>query len=247
MLRSLLGEASQNGGEPFHSVSGRMDLFVRLCLKLSEEHADRKRSALLRTYAVWAEGLRRSLIELEESLFAARYYGDRISRAAWEELTGEQKLDYDRHVYFDKNAFIRVFALLDKLGTLLNALLNLQTEKVKPRFSYFTVLRRMRESGRYPGLTASLTGPKEKHQHAMNRLRRRRNMEIHYMNAELKDDLNAGLPLALDEGEAWRLENIAANLSDLQEGWEMVLETLESAFAFACDRIRGMKTGKGGG
>ena len=37
-------------------------------------------------------------------------------------------MNYRRYVYFDKNAFIRLFALLDKLGTLLNDTLELNTE-----------------------------------------------------------------------------------------------------------------------
>ncbi|MGO4376612.1 Cthe_2314 family HEPN domain-containing protein, partial [Paenibacillus sp. MCAF20] len=97
-----------------------------------------------------------------------------------QQMSPEERMNYSRYVYYDKNGFIRVFSLLDKLGTLLNELLDMRTEKVKAHFSYFTVLRNMRERKAHPELTWKLNDVKEKYKEATNRLRKRRNTEIHY-------------------------------------------------------------------
>lgn len=236
MLRTLLGEAPRNDNGPLGETEEAMELFAKLCGDVASRYPGK--AVRYRTYAVWTEGLRRSLDELDESLFAARHFAERIRHRQWAELSAAEKLDYDRHVYFDKNAYIRVFALLDKLGTLLNDLLELKTERVKARFSFFTVLRRMRDTRRHGELASLLTALKEEHQDAMNRLRMRRNMEIHYMNAELQDDLRASHATGAGNGETWKLENLVANLDDSREGWEMVLGTLGHSFRFACARLR---------
>src|SRR5690606_24737999 len=67
----------------------------------------------LRTYEIWTLGLLASLDELEQSRYAAHGYAARIKKPSVELMTEEEKLDYYRCVYFDKNAFIRVFAILD--------------------------------------------------------------------------------------------------------------------------------------
>src|SRR5690606_24123692 len=103
---------------------------------------------------------------------------------------------------------------------------------------YFTVLRRLRETGRHTELAARLTTLKERHRAAMSRLRARRNMEIHYMNAELKDDLQAGRRLAGEKGGYMRLEDLSANLADAQEGWEMVVGTLQAVYGYAGRQLR---------
>jgi hypothetical protein len=238
LLRTMLGEAPKNWDGLLGETAEAIGTFIRLARERSSSQPEK--AARFRTYAVWAEGLRRSLDELEESLFAARYFAARVRHDRWTELSEEEKRDYDRHVYFDKNAYIRLFSLLDKLGTLMNDMLELKTERIKQRFSYFTVLRRLRESGRHAELSGHLTSLKESCREAMNRLRMRRNMEIHYMNAELQDDLNAGSQTIAGSGEAWRLENLSANLADSQEGWDMVLGTLEHVFRFACGWLRRM-------
>lgn len=218
------------------AVCRMMETFAERCYRLSSRRPEI--SGQLRTYAIWTEGLRRSLDELEQSLFAAEWFGRRVPRVSWDMLSEDARMHYDRHVYFDKNAYIRIFSLLDKLGTLMNDLLELKTEKVKPRFSYFTVLRRLRETGRHPELAAKLTSLKEKHRDEMNRLRRRRNTEIHYMNAELNDDLHAVARLEADNPEHGHLENLAANMADARAGWDMVLGTAAYVFEFACGRMK---------
>ena len=63
-------------------------------------------------------------------------------------------------------------------------------------------------------------------------------MMIHYLNAELKDDLAAGYPLLSDEGETWKLEDLDGHMEDAWQGRTMVLETLRHTFRYACKQIR---------
>ncbi|MNG31885.1 hypothetical protein D3C84_1177720 [compost metagenome] len=63
----------------------------------------------------------------------------------------------------------------------------------------------------------------------LDRLRNLRNMEIHYINAEMLDDLLQKEPLL---GERIHIENVKANLSDLQQGFDMVCRTLSIAFTY---------------
>lgn len=188
-----------------------------------------------RKYAVRAEGILRSLDELEESLYAARLYAGRITHYRMDELTESERRDYYRHVYFDKNAYIRLFSLLDKLGTLLDELLELQTaSRMKSQFSYFTVLRNMRVHGLMPALSPALDVLKERYQDTMTKLRKRRNTEIHMMNAELQDDLDA---VGSSESNRGTLENISANLADAENGWRMVRDSLRTCFLYASGHI----------
>jgi hypothetical protein len=204
---------------------------------LSSEIAERipEQLSRYRTFAIWSEGLLRSMDELEQSCYAAKKYAAQISHTHADELSAKERFSYNRHVYYDKNAYIRVFALLDKLGTLINLLLNLQTERIKPRFSYFTVIRIMRENHLHTELAKPLNELKERHQGALNRLRDRRNLEIHQMNAELKDDLQQSLA---NHHERRSLEDLLSNMSDLDQSWEMVQGTLSHFFRFACVRLR---------
>lgn len=236
MLRTLLGAAPCPWDGILGDTAASMTAFMRLADKRASKPG--KQASRYRAFAVWTEGLLRSLEELEESMFAARLFAERISHVKWAELGEQEKLDYGRHVYFDKNTYIRLFSLLDKLGTLMNELMELRTEKIKAKYSYFTVLRRLRETGRHTELAARLTTLKERHRAAMSRLRARRNMEIHYMNAELKDDLQAGRRLAGEKGGYMRLEDLSANLADAQEGWEMVVGTLQAVYGYAGRQLR---------
>ena len=154
--------------EPSPALAETYKLMDRFAAHMSKEilngHDDSGNK--LRKYEVWTLGLRSSLIELEQSQYAAMRFMEKISSTAVERMSLEEKLDYDRYVYFDKNAFIRVFSLLDKLGTFLNMLLMLRTEKVKPHFSYFTVLRHMLENDLHPDFARNLNMIKEKYRDA---------------------------------------------------------------------------------
>lgn len=189
----------------------------------------------LRKYEIWTLGLHSSLNELEQSHYAAKKFRARIHSLTVQGMSEEEKINYDRYIYFDKNGFIRVFSLLDKLGTLLNELLDMNTEKIKPHFSYFTVLRNMRNRKAHPDLTWKLNAVKEHYKEPMARLRKRRNMEVHYMNSEMQDDLIQSQRMY---GEETKLENISLQESDLTACLHMVIESLRLVFQYACKITR---------
>jgi len=183
-------------------------------------------------FEIWSLGLRSSLHELYSSHYAAKKYKEQITSTTLAEMDETQKLNYARYVYFDKNGFIRVFSLLDKLGTFLNEMLELRTERIKPHFSYFTVLRKMRESGVHLDLTKPLNDLKESTKESTHRLRKRRNTEIHYMNSEMHDDLVQQTRMYGQEIEI-RLENLDQQLQDLTEGLHMVTQSIQLTFRYA--------------
>jgi len=80
---------------------------------------------------------------------------------------------------------------------------------------------------------------KDRHRDAMDRLRTRRNMEIHYMNAELYDDVRY---LTLREKEP--LENLEANIADLHEGFAMVSHSLRHSVSYLTRRMEETWAGK---
>lgn len=175
-------------------------------------------------------GFERALDELEQSKFACESFGARIGKRYLEQLNESEYDHYRRHVYFYKNAFVRVFSVLDKLGFILNQVLDLHTEKIKSRYSYFTVLRQMQEKNIQPELARILADLKSKHQDALNRLRYQRNMEIHSINAEMVDDVkHAGEP---NTDGLTPIENIQDNMRDLASCYEMVCGTLLASFRY---------------
>jgi hypothetical protein len=212
-----------------------IEKFALLNSNIAQRFPDR--ASRLHKYGIWAEGLLRSMDELEQSCYAAKHYAGQISHTHLDELSSNERISYNRHVYYDKNAYIRVFSLLDKLGALLNELLDLRTERIKARFSYFTVLRKLRENSLHVELIKPLIELKDRHQEALNRLRNRRNLEIHQMNAELMDDLTQTLA---HFGERRTLENLMFNMSDLDQSWEMVQGSLGHSFRFAYEWLRRM-------
>jgi len=235
LLRILFGEKPREWSGASLETVRAIETFARRCSDLAERRPDRAKS--YRTFAIWAEGLLRSMDELEQSCYAAKRYASQIRHPRIDDFTEEEKTSYERHVYFDKNAYIRFFSLLDKLGTLMNQLLNLRTERIKARYSYFTMLRNMRQNGLHTELMKPLNEIKERHQSAMSRMRSRRNIEIHQMNAELKDDLHQSIA---NNGERRMLENLASNMEDLNEGWAMIQGSLLVSFRYACGYLRRM-------
>lgn len=181
-------------------------------------------------YEIWALGLKSSLQELYASHYAAQHFREKIILNSIKEMDEEQKLDYARYVYFDKNGFIRVFSLLDKLGTFLNDFLDLKTEKIKSHFSFFTVLRTMRERQVHLKLTLPLNDLKEKTKETTIRLRKRRNTEIHYMNSEMHDDL---LQQTRMYGQEVRLENLDEQMHDLSVGLQIAMQSIKLTFEYA--------------
>jgi hypothetical protein len=233
MLRFLFDEP-QRIPEGTHAETIRlMEQFVSVLHKKIANGGDSDHK--LRKYEIWTLGLRSALDELEQSHYAAIKFQHHITSSSVLEMTADERMNYNRYIYFDKNAFIRVFSLLDKLGTLLNELLDMRTQKIKPHFSYFTVLRNMREKKAHPELTWKLNDVKEKYKEPMTRLRKRRNTEIHYMNSEMQDDLIQSHRMY---GEEVQLENIAQQSSDLKQGLDSAMESLLLTFQYACSLMR---------
>jgi len=233
MLRFLFNEPPREAEGTLADTFEVMDQFVSILLSKMKEGGDRVQQ--LHKYEIWTLGLHSSLDELEQSHYVALQFQHKIKSSSVKQMTEEERIQYNRYIYFDKNAFIRVFSLLDKLGTLLNELLDMRTEQVKSHFSYFTVLRNMREKKAHPELTWKLNDVKEKYKESMTRLRKRRNTEIHYMNSEMQDDLIQSNRLY---GEEVKLENVAEQSADLTQGLYLAMESLLLTFQYACKIMR---------
>ncbi|WP_139990556.1 Cthe_2314 family HEPN domain-containing protein [Paenibacillus paridis] len=233
MLRFLFNEPQREAEGILAETFKLMDQFVAILSSKMKDGGDRVQQ--LRKYEIWTLGLRSSLDELEQSHFVALRFQHKIKSSSLKQMTEEERIQYNRYIYFDKNAFIRVFSLLDKLGTLLNELLDMRTERIKSHFSYFTVLRNMREKKAHPELTWKLNDVKEKYKESMTRLRKRRNTEIHYMNSEMQDDLIQSNRMY---GEEIKLENVAEQSADLTQGLYLAMESLLLTFQYACKIMR---------
>ncbi|WP_138754870.1 Cthe_2314 family HEPN domain-containing protein [Paenibacillus sinopodophylli] len=237
MLRFMFDEPMREADGTLAETFRRIDQFVAiLSSKIIAGTADAQQ---LRKYEIWTLGLRSSLDELEQSHYAALQFQHKVKASSLKKMTDEERIYYNRYIYFDKNAFIRVFSLLDKLGTLLNELLGMRTERIKAHFSYFTVLRNMREKKAHPELTWKLNDVKEKYKESMTRLRKRRNTEIHYMNSEMQDDLIQSNRMY---GEEIKLENVAEQSADLTQGLYLAMESLLLTFQYACGMMRKSST-----
>src|SRR5690606_20457870 len=129
-----------------------------------------------------------------------------------------------RHVYFYKNAVIRIFSILDKTGFFLDTFFDLETAKVKSKFSYFTVLRQMHQRSIHTHLEQQLFNLKIKFREPLDRLRRKRNLEIHAMNAEIIDDVWQNRQRFADRME---LEPLEENNKELMQGMENVCLALQ--------------------
>ncbi|WP_240041212.1 Cthe_2314 family HEPN domain-containing protein [Paenibacillus ginsengarvi] len=184
-------------------------------------------------YELWARGLANALDELEQSVYCAGRFRESVTHRQEEKMDAEELANYRRHLYFYKNGFIRLFSILDKLGYFMNDLLKLRSERVKRKFSYFTVLRQMQHLHAEPALAKPLQEIKERYQEQLSRLRHKRNMEIHLVNAEMLDDL-----LHIDACRTDRsyIEDLSANMDDLTQGLEMACLTIEAVFAYAYRR-----------
>ncbi|NIK78460.1 hypothetical protein FHS15_003598 [Paenibacillus castaneae] len=236
MLRFLFDEPMREAQGTLADTFRLMEQFISILSHKNAADADSgDKENKLHKYEIWTLGLSSSLDELEQSHYAALKFQHQITSTSLSQMTEEERINYNRYIYFDKNAFIRVFSLLDKLGTLLNELLDMETEQIKAHFSYFTVLRNMREKRAHPELTWKLNDVKEKYKESMNRLRKRRNTEIHYMNSEMQDDLIQSNRMY---GAVVPLENIAEQSADLTQGLYLAMESLLLTFQYACGLMR---------
>ena len=92
MLRFMFGEEPMRWEGESLETAEAIEAFIRQARRHAERQPDRSRRYI--TYAVWAEGLLRSMDELEQSRYAARRLAERIPRGAPDELTPEERLDY---------------------------------------------------------------------------------------------------------------------------------------------------------
>lgn len=181
---------------------------------------------------LWSLGFRDALDELEESKYCAEKFARFVKAAYVEDMQEAERDQYKRYLYFYKNAIIRVFSVLDKLGYFLDELYALGTGRVKSRFSYFTVLRQMHERKIELELEQRLFDLKNTYKEPLRRLRSQRNMEIHLLNAEMVDDMLLAKNAYRHDGRQ-KVENIRENLSDLASSYEAVCRTVEAVFSNA--------------
>ncbi|WP_127584845.1 Cthe_2314 family HEPN domain-containing protein [Paenibacillus koleovorans] len=180
-------------------------------------------------FDLWCRGFVSALSELEWSVRGAATFSEPIRHKYEEAMDAEEASSYHNHLYFQKNAYIRMFSILDKLGYFLNDMYRLETERVKAKFSYFTVLRQMKHRKEEPDLEQQLFQLKTKFKEPMERLRVKRNMEVHHINAEMLDDLQR---TDLCKADRTYIEDLDACLSDLRAGYEMVCLTLTTSFHY---------------
>lgn len=208
---------------------------AEFCTALRERHRGETVDAKWIRLDLWAGGLSAALAELDESAYLAAKYAAGLSYRHEEDMPEEDRLNYYRHLYFYKNAFIRLFSVLDKTGHFLDMLFDLQTGKVKPKFSYYTVLRQLRQRGDHPQLVRELDRLKLAYREPMDRLRRKRNLEIHAMNVELLDDVWQKRRRFADRR---LIEPLQDNLRDLEHGLRMAGRSLLAIFRYCAKSLR---------
>ncbi|MFD2670678.1 Cthe_2314 family HEPN domain-containing protein [Marinicrinis sediminis] len=180
--------------------------------------------------AYWAKSFMDAIDELEQSKYCAEKFSEGITHRFEEEMDEAELDQYHLYLYFYKNALIRVFSILDKLGHYINEWLELRTERVKRKFSYFTVLRHMHDQHVHTTFEQSLYDLKKKYREPMLRLRKKRNMEIHFINVEFLDDMHRAAGTLHGKNA---IENPKENLDDLRQGYEMVLQSVYLIFQYA--------------
>jgi hypothetical protein len=228
MLRMMLGEPRRKDDGAW-TAAGKA---VRAYLEMLESLPSGKQTPQGRRYIIWGRNFIRAMDELEQSQYAAVRFGGKVTKAYVDEMLEEEYDDYHRHLYFYKNAIIRLFAILDKLGHFMNERFRLKTEEMKARFSYFTVLRNMQQNKLYLELEVKLFELKDKYKEPVSRLRIERNMEIHTINADLLDDLLRAAESAENQHQRMRTENMKEHLHDLAFGCEMSFTAVETVFNY---------------
>jgi hypothetical protein len=235
MLRYLFGEAERQNSGLILKTNQVLGRYVQELHTL--ESNGQSDSAKLRRWEIWVHSFMTAVDELEQGIYSSHQYSERVQKRNIEDMKNNEQMDYRRYLYYYKNSFIRVFAILDKLGFFLNERLDLNTEKVKSRFSYFTVLRQMHDRHVHTDLEQQLYNLKVKYSEPLNKLRDYRNAEIHSINYEAVDDL---LHFATVGAYSWNhIENLPRNNHILQQCFEMVCQTIITIFnapSFTDDR-----------
>ena len=210
-----------------HQVLKHVDSLDKEILQKKEKNQDQ--DVRYHRLRIWTRGFRVSLDELEQSIYCCQKWGSLLNKKFEDEMHEEELMNYHRYIYFYKNAIIRLFSLLDKMGYFLNDLYNLRTEKIKTHFSYFTVLRRMGNLQKETDLQKKLLQIKIKNRALTNKLRKQRNTEIHWMNAEMLDDFIESHPYSNDRIQ---IEDHLEQLTDLQQSFEMVCQVMLVVFSY---------------
>ncbi|MDP5272567.1 Cthe_2314 family HEPN domain-containing protein [Chengkuizengella axinellae] len=213
-------------GDFFH-INQAIEKFSDLLIQLDEIEDLPDRYIRIK---LLAEAFIISLNELEQSVFSSKKYSEKIHKLYEEDMDSEELRHYYLHIYYYKNAFIRIFSILDKLGYFLNDLLELNTEQVKPRFSYYTALRQMYSLKKHSSLQKLLYNIKVDYKEPMKILKKRRNLEIHYINVEMLDDLVKTDDVST---EKVTIENVKNNIYILQQGYKMVCKSLLEVFKYS--------------
>ena len=181
-------------------------------------------------FVLWTRSMITTLDELEQSIYCAEMYMKRIQYDSLEQMSEEEAADYRRHLYYYRNAVLRTFSTLDKLGSFINERYALGTERIKQRYSYYTVLRRMHEMIREEKLSQQLQVIKQKYQDPMHNLRIMRNHEVHAMNGEMLDD--EGHIRCYSDDCYEKIEDLTINMSVLQLGFVMVCESVITVYKY---------------
>ena len=153
MLRALFGESERQ-------VDDRRRELLEMQRELIERYQRSGKRGVHSAHQLrmlsWIRSLTSTFDELEQSVYCSEKFAARVKHQYVEEMDPEEEADYRRHLYFYKNAFIRVFSVLDKLGSFLDERFSLGTAQLKEKFSYFTVLRHMRQRRLHPELLYKL-------------------------------------------------------------------------------------------
>jgi hypothetical protein len=224
----LLGESPRKD----EGLLAAANLTIRTYLNMIESVPAEERNLQERRYLVWGRGILRALDELEQSQYAAKWFGNKIKLGYIDEMPEAELNDYHRHLYFYRNAIVRVFAILDKLGHFMNERFRLRTEEIKARYSYFTVLRNMHQNHLYTQLENQLYDLKVKYKAPVERLRNERNMEIHTINADLLDDLMKAAESKQVNDPRMKTEDVAEHLKDLDIACEMTFAAANLIFSY---------------
>jgi hypothetical protein len=241
MLRSIFGEPARKDEGYLHEANTAIRAYLNSLLLIPAE----KQTTAERRFMILCESFLRALDELEQSEYAATKYAQVTTKVFLDDMTEEEKNTYHLHLYYYKNALIRLFALLDKLGNFMNEHWQLHTEKVKTRFSYFTVLRNMHQNKLHTELEQKLYDLKMKYRTPVERLRNQRNLEIHSINADLFDDLMKVAEEKLGQRSKPQAEDVLVNLQDLEQGIDMTFRAVTIVFQYALSGSKSLRKAKG--
>lgn len=237
MLRAIFGLPSRVDEGLILQVNQCIQAYCQL-LK-TKPRSNPESIAKFATWEISASGFMVSLNELEQSKFASGWYREKVRESFVEdshllemdhsEMDKEELEHYRLHMYYYKNAFIRIFSILDKLGYFLNDLFDLQTQREKVNFSYFTVLRQMHKFKLHPNLEQKLFVLKEQYEEPLHKLRNMRNIEIHSGSIEIQDDL-----LQIKHPYTGQVHNdhLQVRMKQLDDSYTMVCLTFITVFQY---------------